>query len=153
MISLNCTICQIPCPTIVTGSPTIILSVNRMVLKTSKCDCCDHVPHPIVTLHLQGCYYTMSSVYHTNYHYPALLYSLMTSDQRVGKTHLKIKMWVHWASCIPLGQHPIIALQPLILLHTQWPVLPAWFQFFICITPWIITIRISKNIKEQIYIH
>ena len=103
--------------------------------------------------HLQGCYYTMTSVYHTNYHYPALLYSLMTSDQRVGKTHLKIKMWVHWTSCIPLGQHPIIALQPLILLHTQWPVLPAWFQFFICITPWIITIRISKNIKEQIYIH
>ena len=49
MISLNCTICQIPCPTIVTGSPTIILSVNRMVVKISRCDCCDHVPHPIVT--------------------------------------------------------------------------------------------------------
>ena len=86
MLSLNCTICQIPCPTIVTGSPTIILSVNRVVLKISRCDCCDHVPHPIVTPHLQGCYYTMTSVYHTNYHYPALLYSLMTSDQRVKST-------------------------------------------------------------------
>ena len=97
--------------------------------------------------HLQGCYYTMTSVYHTNYHYPALLYSLMTSDQRVGKTHLKIKMWVHWASCTSLGQHPIVTLQPLILLHTQWPVLPAWFQFFICTTPWIIPIRMSIKYK------
>ena len=71
---------------IVTGSPTIILSVSQMVVKISRCDCCDHVPHPIVTPHLQGCYYTMSSVYHTNCHNSSLLYSLMASDQRVKST-------------------------------------------------------------------
>ena len=146
MISLNCTICQIPCPTIVTGSPTIILSVNRVVLKTTRCDCCDHVPHPIVTLIYRDVT-TLCLVYTTQI--PLSQFAVHPNGKwpKSGRTQMKIRMWVHCASSFSLGQHPIVALQPLILLHTQWPVLPAWFKFFICTTPWIITIRISKKYK------
>ena len=146
MISLNCTICQIPCPTIVTGSPTIILSVNRMVLKTSRSDCCDHVPHPIVTLIYRDVT-TLCLVYTTQI--PLSQFAVQPNGKwpKSGRTQMKIRMWVHWTSCTSLGQHPIVTLQPLILLHTQWPVLPAWFQFFICTIPWITPIRMSIKYK------
>ena len=100
-----------------------------MVLKTSRSDCCDHVPHPIVTLIYRDVT-TLCLVYTTQI--PLSQFAVQPNGKwpKSGRTQMKIRMWVHWTSCTSLGQHPIVALQPLILLHIQWPVLPAWFQFF-----------------------